>query len=293
MRASALDPRLAALFGRVWRALPDVAARAAALGFPWTAVSTPFMRWRGDQAIAHVGVIEIPLVLDGRRVRVGSIHAVCTDPDARGQGHCRALMEEALAFCDSRYETVVLTTLIPDLYVKFGFRSLQEHGFVRPLPAAARERATALVRPLSADAPDDVRLLRRLLAERAPVSTRLGSQEDGTVLVVALLLTWGNFSRVHHHATLDVVTVHEVRDRTLLLYDVVGPTLPPLEQLTESIDADRVMVLFPPERLGDGFHPVPWDASGAQRLGVDDTVLMARGPFVQTGPFMLQPLSRT
>ena len=51
------------------------------------------------------------------------------------------------------------------------------------------------------------------------------------------------------------------------------------------------MVLFPPERLGDGFHPVPWDASGAQRLGVDDTVLMARGPFVQTGPFMLQPLS--
>ena len=53
------------------------------------------------------------------------------------------------------------------------------------------------------------------------------------------------------------------------------------------------MVLFPPERLGDGFHPVPWDASGAQRLGVDDTVLMARGPFVQTGPFMLQPLSRT
>ena len=135
-----------------------------------------------------------------------------------------------------------------------------------------------------------MRLLRRLLAERAPVSTRLGSLEDGTVLVVALLLTWGDFSRVHHHATLDVVTVHEVRDRTLLLYDVVGPTLPPLDQLTESIDADRVMVLFPPERLGDGFHPVPWDASGAQRLGVDDTILMARGPFVETGPFMLQPL---
>ena len=93
------------------------------------------------------------------------------------------------------------------------------------------------------------------------MSTRLGSREDGTVLVVALLLTWGDFSRVHHHATLDVVTVHEVRDRTLLLYDVVGRALPSLDQLTESIDADRVIVLFPPERLGDGFHPVPWDAS--------------------------------
>jgi ribosomal protein S18 acetylase RimI-like enzyme len=293
MRAPALDGRLAALLGRVWRSLPGAAARAAALGFPWTAVSTPFVRWQGDQAIAHVGVIELPLVMDGRRVRVGSIHAVCTDPAARGQGHCRALMEEALAFCDTRYETVVLTTLIPDLYVKFGFRPLREHGFVRPLPAAAFGRAIDVVRPLSAAASDDVRLLRRLLAERAPVSRRLGSREDGTVLVVALLLTWGDFSRVHHHATLDVITVHEVRDRTLVLYDVVGPMLPALEQLTEGIDADRVIVLFPPERLGDGFHPEPWDAADAQRLGVDDTVLMARGPFVQTGPFMLQPLSRT
>jgi ribosomal protein S18 acetylase RimI-like enzyme len=293
MRAPALDPRLAALLGRVWRSLPGAAARAAALGFPWSAVSTPFVRWQGDQAIAHVGVIELPLVMDGRRVRVGSIHAVCTDPAARGQGHCRALMEEALAFCDTRYETVVLTTLIPDLYVKFGFRPLREHGFVRPLPAAAFGRAIDVVRPLSAAASDDVRLLRRLLAERAPVSTRLGSREDGTVLVVALLLTWGDFSRVHHHATLDVITVHEVRDRTLVLYDVVGPMLPALEQLTGGIDADRVVVLFPPERLGDGFHPEPWDAAGAQRLGVDETVLMARGPFVQTGPFMLQPLSRT
>ena len=290
----ALDPRLAALLGRVWPALPAAAARAAALGFRWADVSTPFVRWQGDRAIAHVGVIDLPLVIDGRRVRVGSVHAVCTDPALRGQGHCRALLEEALAFCDARYETVVLTTLIPDLYARFGFRPLPEHGFVRRVASLRAARCDPPLRALSADAPDDVRLLRRLLARRAPVSARVGSLEGGTVLIVALLLTWGDFSRVHHHEALDVVTVHEVRDRTLLLYDVVGPTLPPLERLTEGIDADRVVVLFPPERLGGHFDPEPWDHARAQSLGYgDDTILMARGPFVESGPFMLQPLSRT
>jgi hypothetical protein len=40
-------------------------------------------------------------------------------------------------------------------------------------------------------------------------------------------LTWGDFSRVHYHAGLDVATVHEVRDRTLVLYDVIGAAIPP------------------------------------------------------------------
>jgi GNAT superfamily N-acetyltransferase len=294
MRAPALDPRLAALFAPVWPALPAVAERAGAMGFRWADVSSPFVRWRGDRAIAHVGVIDLPLVMDGRRVRVGSVHAVCTEPAERGRGHCRALLEEALAFCDARYETVVLTTLIPELYAKFGFRPLREHGFVRALTSTRPARPAPDLRPLSADAPDDVRLLRRLLARRAPVSARVGSVEDGTVFVVALLLMWGDFSRVHYHEALDVVTVHEVHDRTLVLYDVVGSALPTLERLREGIDADRAVVLFPPERLGDGFDAEPWDRARAQDLGYrDDAILMARGPFVESGPFKLQPLSRS
>src|SRR5262249_22141925 len=161
----------------------------------WTDVSTPFVRWQDERAIAHVGVIELPLVLDGRRVRVGSIHAVCTDPAARARGHCRALLEEALAYCDARYETVVLTTLIGELYARFGFRPLREHAFVRAL-TPERSTGPALTRLLSMDVDEDVRLLRGLLTRRQAVSGRLGSLEDGTIFVVDLLLTWGDFSRL-------------------------------------------------------------------------------------------------
>ncbi|HEU4367292.1 MAG TPA: GNAT family N-acetyltransferase [Methylomirabilota bacterium] len=294
MAPPTLDPRLAALFGRVWPALPAGVARAGALGFSWRAVSTPFVRWEGGRAVAHVGLIELPLVIAGRPCRVGSIHAVCTDPDRRGGGLARALMEEALAAGRARYDTLVLTTLIPDFYAKLGFRPVREHAFSRALPRVTPSSSPS--RAL-AETPDDVRLLRRLLERRAPVSERLGSLEAGTVFVIALLLTWGDFSRLHYHAELDALTVHEVRDRTLVLYDVVASSIPALEGLTAVVGAgaDRVVTFFAPDRLGEGFHPEPWDA-GRAAAGGDGWFagLMALGPLAgEDGPLMLPPLSRT
>jgi ribosomal protein S18 acetylase RimI-like enzyme len=290
-----LDPALAALFGRVWPRLPEAAARARALGFAWTSVSTPFVRRRCERVVGHVGVIELPLVVAGRPVRVGAIHAVCTDAEQRGRGVAQALMTEALAACDRRYETVVLTTAIPAFYAPFGFRSVREHAFVRALPRASRS-ASSPPRVLG-PGEEDLRLLRRLLAGRVPVSQRLASLEAGTVFVVGLLLTWGDLSRVHYHATLDVVTVHEVRDGALVLYDVVGAAIPPLDRLLAVIgaDADRVVTFFCPDRLGEGFDAEPWDAARAAAHGDHWFAgLMVRGPLaVERAPLMLPPLTRT
>jgi GNAT superfamily N-acetyltransferase len=286
-----LDPRLAALLGRVWPALPAVAARAAGLGFPWTRASTPFVRWEDGRAVGHVGVIELPLVIGGRERRVGSIHAVCTDPERRGRGVGAALMQEALAACRDRYETVVLTTMIPDYYTRFGFRPVREHAFSRALPPAAPGPGGRAL----TEAPDDLKSLRRLLERRAPVSERLGSLENGVVFAVAVLLTWGDLARLWYHAALDAITVHEVRDRTLLLYDVVASSMPPLPALAAAIGggADRILTFFAPDRLGDGFSAEPWDVARTAALGGDWFAgLMARGPFPD-GELMLPPLSRT
>jgi GNAT superfamily N-acetyltransferase len=294
MTSSALDPGLAALLGRVWPRLPAGAVRAGALGFAWNAVSTPFVRVEGDRVVGHVGLIELPLVIGGRRVPVGSIHAVCTDPERRGRGLGRALMQEALAAVDRRYETLVLTTLIPDFYTPFGFRPVREHAFTRTLPSS--ERGPSAGARVLTESPEDVRLLRRLLTSRAPVSERFGSLEDGVAFTVALMLTWGDLSRVHYHAGLDVVTVHEVREGTLVLYDVVGAVIPPLEGLVAALDADarRVMTFFAPDRLGAGWSTEAWDQRRAEAAGDDWFAgLMVRGPLTVDGAFMLPPLSRT
>ena len=289
----AVEPRLLALLGRVWPALPPAIARADALGFSWAAISTPFVHYEGDRAVAHVGVIELPLVIGGRQRMVASIHAVCTDADRRRRGHARTLMEAALAHCRVRYGTVVLTTLIPEFYTRLGFRTVAEHAFTRPVGTLA---PSAGGRPLAEHA-DDARLLVRLLAARTPVSERLGALDAATVFVFALLLGWGDFSRAYYHAALDVVSVHEVVGRTLVLYDVVGAALPPLADLLEAIgaDVDRVVTLFVPDRLGAGFRPEPWDRARSEALGHRAFAgLMARGALSPgADAFMLPPTART
>ena len=286
---SAVEPRLLALLGRVWPVLPPAIACAEGLGFSWASVSTPFVHDEGDRAVAHVGVIELPLVIAGRPRLVGSIHAVCTDADRRGRGHARALLNAALAHCRDRYDTVVLTTLIPEFYARHhGFRPVTEHAFARAVETPA---LSASGRRLSTSA-GDARLLRRLSATRTPVSERLGCLDAVTVFVFALLLRWGDVSHAYHHAALDVVTVHEVIGRTLVLYDVMGAAIPPLPELLQAIGAevDRVLTLFVPDRLGPGFRPEPWDGTHAQALGdTSFAPLMALGPLATGADALLLP----
>jgi GNAT superfamily N-acetyltransferase len=290
----AVDPRVLALLGRVWPKISPAIALADRLGFSWAAVSTPFVHYAGERAVAHVGVIELPLLIGGRQRMVGSIHGVCTDPEHRGRGHARALMQTALAHCRVRYGSVVLTTLIPEFYARHhAFRVVPEHAFMRPVAGVTASAGGRRLSPIV----EDGRLLMRLLARRVPVSERLGSLDAATVFVFALLLGWGDFSRAYHHAALDVVTVHEVVGRTLVLYDVVGATIPPLADLLEAIgaDVDRVVTLFVPDRLGPGFRAEAWDASRAQALGDPGFAgLMARGA-LSTGAeaFMLPVTART
>jgi GNAT superfamily N-acetyltransferase len=287
----AVEPRLLALLGRVWPSIPPAVARADALGFSWAEISTPFVRYEDDRAVAHVGVIELPLVVGGQQRTVASIHAVCTHPDRRGRGHARALMDAALDYCRGRYGTVVLTTLIPEFYARHHrFRPVPEHAFVRPLPPRPPSTGGRRLAPSA----EDAQLLVRLLARRVPVSERLGALDAPAVFVFALLLGWGDFSRAYHHAGLDVVTVHEVVGRTLVLYDVLGGTIPPLPELLEAIGAevDRVVTLFVPDRLGPGFRAEAWDPARAQALGDSSYAgLMARGALLTGAEAFMLPLT--
>ncbi len=118
-RSYSSDPTLfERLFDLIDIAFPylrEMARSGPGLGPPWEAQSTPFVRFDGDIAVTHVGLWEIPFVLMGRQVRVGGIHAVCTRPEYRRRGYFRQVMQEALSYCDRRYETVLLYTAHPEL----------------------------------------------------------------------------------------------------------------------------------------------------------------------------------
>ncbi len=257
-------------------------ARMEALGVAWERVSKPFVRYEAGRAVSHVGVMSLPLVVAGERVSAGAIHAVCTRAEARRRGHYRAAMEDALRYCDARFETLVLTTAQPELYEPFGFRHVGEHRFSLPVDSDGVRGGFRELRPGEAE---DLSILRRLLEGRPPVSSVVGV--EGEVAVFAFNET---FRPLLYADGLDVIVSAEFEGTTLHLFDVVGRGACAVGEILERTPrrVERVVCYFSPDLLvgAEGALPEPHLLDG-------DDHLMVRGPFAAAGrAFMLPRTAR-
>lgn len=271
------------LLERVFPGLREGADSLVPLGASWDAISTPYVRFERGQAVSHVGVIELPLILMGRSVPVGSIHAVATHPDHRRRGHYRELIEELLADCADRYETLVLSTENPEYYEPFGFRVLREHQFSVP---GRTTGAPDRLRRLDLDRKVDLDLLHRLIDTREPIS-----QVVGVGPARAVFLFSEARRDILYSEELDVAICMETHHGRHDLYDVVGPVLPELDALRAVLPAaDAGLTLhFAADRLAPG-------AVATARVFEQDgpSYLLARGRFdAENEPFTLPRSART
>ncbi len=256
---------------------------AKALGSDFFQVSTPFLRFEGDQVVTHLGVIEIPLVIDGRDTIVSDMHAICTHPDFRGRGYSRAVMEEAMEWCAACSAATVLFTGRTFLYERYGFRAVRESRFVARGPWPIGQSKKTPLRTMDLHQPDDLAILRRLLAERAPVSQRLGViHEHAAFLFNAVNQT------LYHAEGSDFIVVMETEDATLRLYDVVARRMPTLAEVMDHVETpiDRVEVYFTPDCLEADFIAEPHVLDGG-------SYFMVRGDLnFQGQPVMLPRTAR-
>jgi predicted N-acetyltransferase YhbS len=270
------------LLGRTWTKLPAAITRARAWGAHWCELSTPFVELAAGRVVAHVGVIELPLVLDGRRRRFAGIHAVCTEVSQRRRGHMRAAMTRALAHVDAHFDGALLWANDPTLYGRFGFVAREEAMFVGPVRGGASEG----VRPLSLADADDLALLRRHLDRRVPASVRSDVvDETAPTLTLIDLALWQPGPSLAVVPDLDCIVVYAVRERFLDLYDVIAEQPVALGELASRLGAhiDTAIVHFTPDRL---------DAPQlrAEPTALIDT-LMIRGEWI-AGPFAIAPVRR-
>jgi len=256
-------------------------------GAPWEEASTPFVHFAGQTAVSHVGVLSIPMVLMGRSVSVGGIHAVCTHPEHRRRGHYRRVTEEALHWCDERFGTLLLSTGQPELYEPFGFRVVEEVVSSVEVPSTAGARASTRLgasdpRKLDPGDPGDMALVDRLLREREPVSHVAGVAGERHIFAFHVPAT-----PLYHFEDLDLVVSLHVRGSTMSLFDIVGPKVCSLAEILRRVPEEvrRVEIHFSPDRLA---APTPAPA----KYDCND-LLMLRGPFPPEGrPFMLPPTAR-
>lgn len=280
---SDLAPKVFHLLDLVFPGLSTTAANARRLGGAWESISTPFVAYADEQLVAHVGVIPLTLILEGRRATVASVHAVATHPAYRRRGYYRAVMEEVLSYCANRYETLILTTAQPELYQPFGFRCVQEHIFTLNPPVLKQKHKLRL---LDLETAADRALLGRLSESRTQVSNVVGIIEDKTVFFFNE--GWRPLCYSEDLATLFCM---ELRGNTLHLFDLVAETLPSLSEvvacLPESIE--QIIFYFSPERLTTEAQAVRGMLDPN-----DSSYLMVRGVWLaEEARFMLPRSART
>jgi GNAT superfamily N-acetyltransferase len=286
------DPSLRAavleLFGSVWPWLPGAITLAGRWGADWYEASTPFVEREGARAVAHAGVVPVVFAAEGRELVAGGVHAVCTAPDRRGRGLMRRALERALAFADARYETVVLWTEEPALYVRHGFVARAELQFEAALARGSGRAGGG--RALALDRTDDLALLRAALARRTPVSGLCAARDPGGHFLIDLAIQRAIDPRgpaIDHLPELGSVVVHRRRGAVWVLEDVVADVLPPLAALADRLagDAAAVEVLFTPDRL---------DAPSLRAAPrPPPSTLMVRGRPLPDGPLALSPYIQT
>lgn len=288
----AIDPPvLQRLLADHWPKLASVIPRARALGADWFRMSTPFVHHEGDVPVAHVGALEIPLVIDGRATMATGLHAVCTAAPWRGRGFSRALMERALAWADARSDTVVLHANDPALYERYGFRAVPQVVWTTAAPEVPRTRAMPV---LSDRRPTDVATVFRAFAGRVPVADVLGVGEAAELFVLDEVLGTGGFARLWWSERLGCVIAAQIDEDddddgatdVLRIYDVVGPRWPSLAEIVAEVDGHiaRVESFFAPERWPE--HRWTTRPSNAP-----DT-LMVRGRFTAATEVAVPPLAR-
>jgi GNAT superfamily N-acetyltransferase len=277
------DPRrrgqLQAVLASAFPSLPTKVDAARALGFDWDAVTTPFVELVDDRIVSHVGVLDVPLRLDGRSVRVAGIHAVCTLPAYRRRGCYRRTMERALAFVEPRWELAQLYTDEPALYEPFGFEVVATRRWEADRPAGP---GSAGARPI--DPAAELPALVAALSRRTPLSHRYASMDDGWLLGIDALLSTGDLSLVWRVPELDAFVAGRLEGERFTLCDVIATELPDWPALAPRLPGHG------PVRLA--FTPDRFPAAHARLLGpAQDGYYMVRGPFPLHGKdFAVPPL---
>lgn len=229
---------LMGLFDATWPGMSGAIDRAAEWGFRWDDVTEPFVHLEGGEPVAHVGVLVHPVRMAGRDTLVAGIHGVCTHAAWRRRGLARALLAEALAWVDARYELAKLGTDLPEVYTPHGFRPLTTHRFRLEHPGGLGR-----ARPLQVG---DAGALASLCAERAPLSDLFASRDPGWLVGIDLALQRRSLSDLWVVDELDAVVDWRVDDDGVLqIADLFTRSLPPLGRLLDAAPPHRAVCFAP------------------------------------------------
>ncbi len=246
----------------------------------WKENYIPYSVVIDGEVVANVSVNACSMNYKGEVVRLIQLGTIMTDPDCRGKGYARLLMEEVLKDYEGKVDGIYLyaNDSVLDFYPRFGFREAKEYQYTKEVSVAGEDKTVQV--PMKDKT--DFDKMAGILAER---SQNAQMYMVGNVGLYMFYLSQFMTENVFYVADCDTYVVAEIEDDTLILHAIIGEGT--VDEVAEAFGSQikKVVLCFTPKDT-DGFEK--------NELKEEDTTFFVKGRFFEEHPkdeFMLQAIT--
>lgn len=246
----------------------------------WNDNYIPYSIVIDGKVVSNISVNACNMNYDGRIVKLIQIGTVMTDPDYRGRGYARMLMEKIIEDYENKVDGIYLfaNDSVVDFYPKFGFRKSREYQFSKAVKIDTERTAQLVPMAEKSDWDNMVQILNKT---EQNAKMYMVSNSGLYMFYLSQFMQENTF----YIEDCDSYAIAEIEDDTLILHAVVG-----------SGAIDRVISAFGKEIKKVILAFTPNDSTGYDKSEVieEDTHLFVRGKFfddTNDDEFMFQAIT--
>ena len=233
----------------------------------WKDNYIPYSVIEDGKVVSNVSVNACNMNYGGRVVKLIQLGTIMTDPDYRGKGYSRILMERVISDYKDKVDGIYLfaNDSVLDFYPRFGFKTGKEYQYSKDVNNTDEDR-TVMVPMADKEAWDK---MVRLITEKEQNSRFYMVENTGLYMFYLSQFMQENTFYIE---SCDSYAVAEIEDDTLILHTIIG-----------KCDVDEVISAFGNKIKKVVLNYTPKNTNGfvENELHEEDTTLFVMGKFFE------------
>ena len=201
----------------------------------WGDYYVPYALVDGKEVISNVSINQLEFVINGKSKLGIQIGTVMTDEAYRNRGLNKYLLLKVLEDWKDQADFIYLfaNDTVLDFYPKFGFESLEEYQYSRPV----NSDSTSEFRKLDMDNNEDLALLKETVNQSVPVSNI--SVRGNTSMILFYGMSFMKES-IYLLEDLDTIVFADFEGDTLVLHEVFGKRGVDLNAVIQKLSSSNI-----------------------------------------------------
>ena len=246
----------------------------------WKDNYIPYSIIEDGKVVSNVSVNSCNMNYDGRIVKLIQLGTIMTDPDYRGKGYSRVLMELVIADYKDKVDGIYLfaNDSVLNFYHKFGFEIGREYQYSKDVNNSCENQAVSV--PMTGK--EDWDRMVHIIMEKEQNSRFYMVENTGLYM---FYLSQFMCENTFYIESCDSYVVAEIEDDTLILHTVFGKG--DLDHIVSAFGSKIKKVIL-------NFSPKNTNSFEKNELHEDDTTLFVMGKFFEKtkdDEFMFQAIT--